>query len=420
MNSPIDATEPDTPAEAAQAHIERAAQALREGRHDAAIKALQTAAALGNADAMYRLGHARLFGLWACEAQTAEARQILQRAADLGSAAADLQLACLALSDLLPETGSAIAARHLQQACARQHPLAQRITAMLLASQGRHREASALLAAAHAAGDPVAGALLARRLHLGIGIEADPQAADAIRQPLRAMGVPVYLDERAEADESGEQPTVDGIDFPHIPANAGPDEAQVIVQRLFRREDCLYLILCGTPHLRASQVVDPATGTLTRMGLRSSDGMNFDTMLEDAWLRHLQMRMAAAAGLPLSHAEPLVLLHYAPGQEYRPHRDYLPDSDPSLTQATPGSAIGAGNRAATTVVYLNEVSEGGETDFPELGQRVRPQAGYAASWRNLHRSGIRDPRSLHTGMPVIAGEKWLSTLWIRERPLRAW
>ncbi len=420
MNKSVNATESAAPAEAAQVHIERAAQALREGRHDAAIKALQTAAELGNADAMYRLGHARLFGLWACEVQTAEARQTLHRAAELGSAAADLQLACLALSDLLPDAGSAVAARHLQRACARWHPLAQRITAMLFASQGRHREASALLSAAHTAGDPVAGALLARRLHLGIGIEADPQAAAAIRQPLRAMGVPVYLDARAEADEHGEQPALDDIDFPHIPANAGPDEAQVIVQRLFRREDCLYLILCGTPHLRASQVVDPATGSLTRMGLRSSDGMNFDAMLEDAWLRHLQRRMAAAAGLPLSHAEPLVLLHYAPGQEYRPHRDYLPDSDPSLSQATPGSAIGAGNRAATTVVYLNDDCEGGETDFPELGQRVRPQAGYAACWRNLHRSGIRDPRSLHTGMPVIAGEKWLSTLWIRERPLRAW
>ena len=404
----------------AQTHVDRAAIALREQRHDDLRESLQAAADLGHADATYRLGHAQLFGLWGCDAPTRVARQTLHRAAELGSAAADLQLACLALSDLLPDVGDDIATRHLQRASERQHPLAQRITAMLLASQGRHREATANLASAHVAGDPVAGALLARRLHLGIGTPTDHQSADELRRALQTLGVPVYLDEAAEADEREDSRSDQTLGFPAIKLSAGPDEAHVTAQRLFRREDCLYLILCGTPHLRASQVVDPATGKLTRMGLRSSDGMNFDALLEDAWLRHLQMRMAAAAGLPLSHAEPLVLLHYAPGQEYRPHRDYLPDSDPSLTQPTAGSGTGAGNRAATTVVYLNDVSEGGETDFPELGQRVRPQAGYAASWRNLHRSGIRDPRSLHTGMPVIAGEKWLSTLWIRERPLRAW
>jgi hypothetical protein len=69
-------------------------------------------------------------------------------------------------------------------------------------------------------------------------------------------------------------------------------------------------------------------------------------------------------------------------------------------------------------VYLNDVQEGGETVFPDRDVTVRPKRGRAVMFRNLLADGSPDVHSLHAGMPVLAGEKWLATSWIRTRPLR--
>ena len=79
----------------------------------------------------------------------------------------------------------------------------------------------------------------------------------------------------------------------------------------------------------------------------------------------------------------------------------------------------AGNRARTICVYLNDVEAGGETEFPVAGVRVKPQAGRAVIFDNLREDGSPDVDSLHAGMPVVRGEKWLATLWIRQGGYRA-
>jgi len=117
--------------------------------------------------------------------------------------------------------------------------------------------------------------------------------------------------------------------------------------------------------------------------------------------------------LPLSHGEPLILLRYAPGQEYRPHRDYLP---PSKVIAVDDG--GSGQRVATVIAYLNEVEAGGLTQFPLLDLEVSPIPGSLLAFRNLDQVGQPEPRSLHAGLPVTAGMKWICTLWLREAPIR--
>ena len=135
-------------------------------------------------------------------------------------------------------------------------------------------------------------------------------------------------------------------------------------------------------------------------------------------MRLVQWRMAAAAGLELVEAEPLIVLRYAPGQEYKPHRDYLPPA--SIARDGPQ----AGNRRRTICAYLNPVAAGGATAFPVAGLQVEPQPGRAVVFDNLRYDdtspqGRPDPDSLHAGMPVEAGEKWLATLWIRQGRYRA-
>ena len=69
-------------------------------------------------------------------------------------------------------------------------------------------------------------------------------------------------------------------------------------------------------------------------------------------------------------------------------------------------------------MYLNDVEAGGETEFPLAGVRIAPVAGRAVVFDNLLADGRPDPESLHAGLPVARGEKWLATLWLRERRYR--
>lgn len=186
-----------------------------------------------------------------------------------------------------------------------------------------------------------------------------------------------------------------------------------VVDPVLSREECRLLRYCGTPHLKRSRVVDPRSGKPIDAGLRSNRDANLVPALEDVSLRLLQLRIATIAGdPPLSHFEPLVVLHYAPGEQYRPHRDYLPPSDPTVNG--PG-----GQRAITVCCYLNEGMQGGATAFPDLGLRVEPKQGSAVVFANVDAQGHPDPTSLHAGEPVRFGEKWLATSWIRQGPVRA-
>ena len=74
----------------------------------------------------------------------------------------------------------------------------------------------------------------------------------------------------------------------------------------------------------------------------------------------------------------------------------------------------------TVFAYLSDVAEGGATDFPDLGVRVAAKRGRIVHFHNLRADGSGDPRTVHAGMPVVAGEKWLATLWTRVRACRAY
>lgn len=176
---------------------------------------------------------------------------------------------------------------------------------------------------------------------------------------------------------------------------------------LLSEDECLALIAAAKPRLQRSLTVALESGGEEVHADRTSDGMFF-TRGENALVAAIEARIAKLLGWPVENGEGLQVLRYGPGAEYKPHYDYF---DP----AEPGSATllaRGGQRVATLVIYLQEPAEGGATVFPDLRLQVVPRRGSAVffSYSQAHPCS----QTLHGGMPVLAGEKWIATKWLRE------
>ncbi len=126
-------------------------------------------------------------------------------------------------------------------------------------------------------------------------------------------------------------------------------------------------------------------------------------------LEPLLLRLAALAGMPTAHSEGLWVVKYGPGEQYRAHRDYYrPEKHAGLMKDW-------GNRIVTVLLYLNDVEDGGETEFPEMSLRVRPRLGRALVWLNVDADDSPHPETLHASRPLGSGEKWALNAWFRER-----
>lgn len=275
-----------------------------------------------------------------------------------------------------------------------------------------------LLEHAASRGDWVAALLLAERLARGEGCGMDKEAADDLMEQLQSNGIaPLPALSVAEVASAPKAPGTLALEdvLQTSSARTVSEHPHVrVIDGLLSSDECRLLIAAARPMLQRSQTFDPETGAPLAVQIRTSNDASFDPLVEDLSLRLVQQRMASAAGMELTQAEHLVVLDYEPGQEYRPHRDYRPPE--SLRNDVPE----AGNRARTICVYLNEPEAGGETEFPVAGVKVAPAAGRAVIFDNLHADGSPDMDSLHAGLPVQRGEKWLATLWIRQGRYRAY
>lgn len=322
-------------------------------------------------------------------------------------------LAWLALGGrALPADLGAITAR-IERAGAAGHPLALRLLAAAAARVDPDR-ARAHWGQALRAGDPIAGLLLAERWRRGEGNATERAALPVLEERLRAAGHPALprITGHGPGPISAGDGSIAGLAGVPTGQRLAADPTVVRIDGLLSEEECQFLIALARPLLKRSAVHDPSSGDPAALPVRTSSDAAFDVMHEDALLRLLILRMARAAGLEPAHGEPLIVLNYQPGEAYRPHRDYLAPS------ALAASRPEAGQRHATVCAYLNTVESGGGTSFPELGLQSPAVAGAAVVFDNLRPDGSPEPRSLHAGDPVVSGEKWLATLWLRERPIR--
>jgi predicted 2-oxoglutarate/Fe(II)-dependent dioxygenase YbiX len=178
-------------------------------------------------------------------------------------------------------------------------------------------------------------------------------------------------------------------------------------------EVCDWLIARARPRLVPAQIYDRKTGENRSAGMRSNTASTFPPPERDLILAILRARIAALTRLPVQDMESPKVLHYLPGQEFRPHYDIV------LKPDTPDYAkkFAAGDqRVLTFLLSLNDDYDGGETEFPALNKRWKISKGSALYFYNVEADGSVDPRTLHAGRPVTRGEKWMLSQWIKGHP----
>ncbi|XP_062144514.1 probable prolyl 4-hydroxylase 10 [Alnus glutinosa] len=195
-----------------------------------------------------------------------------------------------------------------------------------------------------------------------------------------------------------------------------------VYHNFLTKEECDHLISLAKPHMQKSTVVDSETGKSKDSRVRTSSG-TFLARGRDKFIRNIEKKIADFTFIPVENGEGLQVLHYEVGQKYKPHFDYFNDEF---------NTKNGGQRMATVLMYLSDVEEGGETVFPSAkgnissvpwwnelsdcgkeGLSVKPKMGDALLFWSMKPDATLDPSSLHGGCPVIKGNKWSATKWIR-------
>ena len=234
--------------------------------------------------------------------------------------------------------------------------------------------------------------------------------AEVLKLPLAALhastGKPAPRGLRTKHPEAPEV-SVDGHTI-QIPLSVDVPMLRVL-DGMLTAQECADLIELARPRLQRALTGD-SDGKHQVDQRRTSEGMFF-TLNELPLVGRIEQRLASLLGVPVNHGEGLQILHYLPGQEYEPHYDWFDPEQPGYGAIT---AVG-GQRIASVVMYLNTPAQGGGTAFPEIGLTVTARRGSAVYF--AYEGGDRS--SLHAGLPVVRGEKWIATKWLRERPYKA-
>lgn len=182
----------------------------------------------------------------------------------------------------------------------------------------------------------------------------------------------------------------------------------VLLENFMTASECDTLCELSKDSLTKSTVVDDLTGDGVNHEARTSQGTYF-TLGQNALVEKIEARISEITGIPMINGEGIQILNYANGGEYKPHFDYFPDNDGGNANMAKG-----GQRIITIIMYLNNVATGGATIFPEINLSIYPKKGSALYFSYCDSSGDVDPLTLHGGAPVIEGEKWIATKWLRQ------
>lgn len=304
----------------------------------------------------------------------ARATAVLQAAGNAGDVDALMQLAVWHIAGRHVPRDFAAARGYLRRAVAIGHVDGALMEVALTANGNGHASPSDWPSALRlldvaAAGDPVAAQQRALLAAMRLAPDGSPERAPT-------------------SSELSASPRV-----VHFPAFLTPDE-------------CGHIASVGNDLLEPAMVIDSRTGRTVPHPIRTSDGGAIGPAREDLVVRAINLRIAAATATQVAQGEPLTVLRYRPGQQYRPHLDTIQ---------------GASNqRIRTVLLYLNQGFGGGETSFPLLPLTVRPRGGDAIMFDTVLPDGSPDPRARHAGEPVTAGAKWIATRWIRAEPVDPW
>lgn len=412
-----------------------AVTASQSGDKAGALILLERAAEAGHPEAGFTLASFILQGI-GCDANAEKAAAWCLRSADSGSVQAGLAAALFEARGIgMAENWSAAIAR-LGALAGRGVAPAQRQLGLLLmmrvsgdADEAMVLEAGHLLHHAAYGGDLMAALALARwvldgkkmPVELPVARTLIDRVAQAQHPVTRWLGEAIKPGERVALPAPLATPELDDImarlqqpPIPGTPAANLVTDAPYIARYpgFLSAAECDYLIGMATPQLAPSRIFDPSTGESRPDPYRTSYTASLFPLNQDLVTYAIDLRIAHSVGLPASHGEMLSILAYAPGQEYRAHYDTLTDDNGMGTVELSRS----GQRVATFLIGLNGWYKGGETSFPKAGMKARLSVGEGLFFRNTDAEAVPDPNSLHAGLPVTRGMKWLASKWIREKP----
>ena len=179
-----------------------------------------------------------------------------------------------------------------------------------------------------------------------------------------------------------------------------------IVRDFLDPETCAALIEQIDASRRPSEIADD----FGIENFRTSETCDLDR--RDAVVRLVDEKIAELLGLPLEAGEAMQGQRYAPGQEFKAHTDTFEPGGYDFFVHTAKS----GQRTWTAMIYLNQPEDGGATRFKTIGKTIQPETGKLLAWNNLLPDGRPNPATLHQGMKVRRGTKYIVTKWYRERP----
>lgn len=230
-------------------------------------------------------------------------------------------------------------------------------------------------------------------------------AIQAVEKALGILLEPAKPVPTLQLDQSGRR-LIDGRNVQQIFSVHVPDLA--VIRDFLSNSECDELIEHAKAYLRKSVVIDKKTGIQHLDQRRSSSTAVFHTH-DSALLKRIDHRIAALLDWPLSWGESLQVQHYQQGQEYAPHYDYCPPDTAGIEKL-------GGQRVATFLMYLNEPQEGGGTSFNDIGLTVDARKGSAVFF--TYDRPYPTSKTLHAGMPVLAGEKWIATKWLHAEEVK--
>jgi prolyl 4-hydroxylase len=249
------------------------------------------------------------------------------------------------------------------------------------------------------AGHPAATLLHRHFLANGTGGPSDWRKARQVLSKIAdqpAVAAQLAMLERMAVDEEGEP-----LSPPQLQA-LSEQPAVFRASNFVTYEECDYLIHSSQPRLQPSVVTDRATGRMVPHPDRKSDGAFFGVGNEDLVVNAINRRIAAVSETRPEQAEPLQILRYGPGGEFRTHFDFVRE--------------GGNQRILTALIYLTEDYEGGETRFVRTGLEFRGRKGDLLLFRNVTGDGRPDELSEHAGLPVKSGIKIVASRWIWREP----
>lgn len=304
-------------------------------------------------------------------------------------------------------------------------PALTRFAKRLLVGEGvapSHEKAVALLQQAATHGDAEAAAQLSVCAAWGIAQPRNINVALTYLERAALLGRNAAKTElQLLARQAATNPSAlrDLID---VGALTTPPPARVLRERPFivaleafaTPDECRWLIERGRSGLRRARVYEQ-TATPQTSTNRTNTEADFTIFRADVLLSLVRERIAGAARAPLANFEVTKLLHYAPGEQFAVHADFIEPRTPELVR----EIRVRGQRAATVLVYLNAGYEGGATHFPRLGVSFNGRCGDALLFSNVDPAGAPDYESLHAGLPPTSGEKWLLSQWIRTKAVVA-